>query len=237
MNYWEPDFGFDPFSTQEFLYAYISALNISIHKKVHRKVPDLYVESLIVPDITVKRTPESIIHSKKVILASWKDKSYDYIKGLVTFKAYGRIQDQIGAYPENTFPAVENLFVRAILQGKFPTINSVVDACNLVSVMSQLPLGVFHSDKIAGDLTLRLAKKEESFTPIGKTKPTALPEGVPILEDKEKIISIPGVLDSNATKITKHTRKLLLVSWGNKDIPVSSVKTVLYKESRLIKSS
>ena len=215
----------------------MSSDNITIHRNVHRKVPDLFVETLPVPDITVTRTPDSIIHSKKIVLASWAGKSFDDIKNHVTFKAYRRIHDQIGAYPYSSPPAVENLYVRGILQGKFPTINSVVDACNLVSVMSQLPLGVFDRDKITGAVTLRLAKKGESFTPIGKTKPMAIPEGVPILEDQERIISIPGVRDSNPTKITKHTTNLLLVSWGNKDIPVDSVKTVLTEAARLIKSS
>jgi DNA/RNA-binding domain of Phe-tRNA-synthetase-like protein len=225
------------FSTQEPSISQMSSHNLTIHPRVLRKVPDLFVESITVPDITVTRTPESIIHSKKILLASWKDKSHDYMKSLETFKAYSKIQDQFGAYPDNTLPAVENLFVRGILKGKFPTINSVVDACNLVSVMSQLPLGVFDSDKIAGDIILRLAKKDESFTPIGKTKPTPIPEGVPILEDQEKIISIPGVRDSDATKITKHTRNLILFSWGNKVIPVDSVKTVLNEAAHLIKSS
>ncbi len=215
----------------------MSSNNVTIHQKVHRKVRDLYVETLTVPDITVKRTPDSIIHSKKIILESWKGKAFEDIKNHVTFKAYRRIHDQIGAYPDNSPPAVENLYIRGVFQGKLPTINSVVDACNLVSVMSQLPLGVFDSDKIIGDITLRLAKKGESFKPLGKNKQTPIPEGIPILEDQEKIISIPGVRDSNATKITKHTRNLLLISWGNKDIPVDSVKTVLNEASRLIKSS
>ena len=69
---------------------------------------------------------------------------------------------------------------------------------------------------------MRLAKKGESFTPIGKTKPMAIPEGVPILEDQEKIISIPGVRDSNSTKITKHTKNLLLVSWVTRIYPLTA---------------
>ncbi len=109
---------------------------ISISEKVQRKVRELYVESLTVFDITVTRTPDSITQSKKSLLASWKGKSFDDIKNLTPFKAYRRIHDQIGAYPDNAPPAVENLYVRGILQGKFPTINSVVDACNVVSVMS-----------------------------------------------------------------------------------------------------
>lgn len=186
-------------------------------------------------EITVKRTPEKILESKKQVLQSWKGKTFDDIKNLATFKAYRKIHDQVGAYPENNPPAVENLFVRGILQGKFPTINNVVDSCNLVSVVSQIPIGVFDADQIAGNVTLRLAEEGDEFTPIGKTKPTPIQTSIPILEDQEKIISIPGVRDSNLTKITKHTKNLLLFSWGNKAIPPDSLKTVLNEAKHLIK--
>ena len=210
---------------------------LSISQGVHKKVPDLHTSTLSLTDITVTRTPESIVESKKKLLASFKGKTFDDIKNLATFKAYRKIHDQIGAYPDNVPPAVENLFTRGILQGKFPTISNVVDACNVVSVISQIPIGVFDSDKITGNIKLRLAKEGESFTPIGKTKPSNIPEGVPILQDKAQIISIPGVRDSNETKITKHTKNLLLISWGNNDIPPESLKTVLNEAAHLIQCS
>lgn len=215
----------------------MSTHTLIVDQAVLDKVPDLYMMSVEVTGITVTRTPQSVIEPKKAFLLEWKGKTVDDIKNLDTFKTYRKIHEQIGVYPENSPPAVENLYTRGILQGKFPTINSVVDSCYLVSVKSQLPIGVFDSDRIKGDIILRLAKEGDQFIPIGKNKPADIQEGIPILEDQERIISIPGVRDSNETKITKHTKNLLLFSWGNKDIPVKSLKRVLNEASHLIKPS
>lgn len=126
--------------------------------------------------------------------------------------------------------------MRGILQNKFPTINNVVDTCNLVSVKSQIPIGVFDRDKIIGDVILRLATVGDKFTPIGKTKPIDIQNGVPVLEDSERTISIPGVRNSNVTKITKHTKNLQLFSWGVEETPVETVIGVLEEAKRRVLS-
>ncbi len=208
---------------------------LSISQGISKKVPGLHLSTHSLIGITVTRTSESILESKKKLLASFKGKTFDDIKDLPTFKAYRKIHDQIGTYPDNTPPAVENLYTRGILQGKFPTINNVVDACNIVSVISQIPIGVFDSDKITGNINLRLSTEGDEFTPIGKTKPSKITKGVPILQDEVRIISIPGVRDSNETKITKHTKNLLLISWGIKEIPADMLETVLEEAAHIIK--
>ncbi|MCW4013369.1 MAG: phenylalanine--tRNA ligase beta subunit-related protein [Candidatus Bathyarchaeota archaeon] len=208
---------------------------VTIDPKVTERVPTLYIEHREVSGVKVDRTPIELVEAKKKFLIEWKDKTPSDLNSNEQFNAYRRIHTQFDAYPDNVPPAVENLYLRGILQGKFPTISNVVDACNLVSVRTLVPIGVFDSDLVVGDVTLRLAEAGDAFIPIGKTKPVNIDLNTPILEDAERIISCIGVRDSNETKITKHTENLLIFSWGNKEIPREKINETLQEAEKLIK--
>ena len=208
---------------------------VTIDPGVTERVPGIYLEHLKVPDVKVDRTPQTLVEAKKAFLSLWEGKTIADLEVSPVFKAYRLIHKQFDAYPDNIPPAVENLYVRGILQGKFPTISNVVDACNLVSVRTLIPIGVFDGDQIVGDVTLRLAVAGDEFIPIGKNKPIAIDENTPVLEDAERIISCIGVRDSNETKITKHTQNLLIFSWGNANVPRDVVCGALESAASTVK--
>ena len=208
---------------------------VAIDPKVSQKVPTIYVETLEVNDITVTRTPESLVQKQRQFLDEWRGKTIEALESHPHFKAYRIIHEQFDAYPSDIPPAVENLYTRGILQGRFPSINNVVDTCNLISVKKLIPIGVFNSDAIKGDVTLRLAEEGDTFTPIGKTKTVKIEPSTPILEDDERIISSIGVRDANETKITRNTKNLTLFSWGNSEVPRNHVSETLKETAKALK--
>ncbi len=208
---------------------------VNLDPAVIDRVPGIYIEHLEVPDVTVDQTPAELVEAKKEFLAEWGEKTISDLEANQVFKTYRVIHKQFDTYPDNVPPAVENLYVRGILQGKFPTISNVVDACNLVSVRTLVPIGVFDNDRIIGDVTLRLAVEGDEFIPIGKNKALGIDENTPILEDAERIISCIGVRDSNETKITKHTKNILIFSWGNQEAPREKIKETLGEAAKQIK--
>jgi DNA/RNA-binding domain of Phe-tRNA-synthetase-like protein len=129
------------------------------------------------------------------------------------------------------------MLVRGILQGKFPTINSAVDSANIISIENLVPIGLFDFDRIKGEVHLRLAKEGEEFIPIGKTKPEKIRTGSPVLSDSEKIFSVIGIRDSEATKITLSSKRLLILSWGTSETSEQKVSDVLEKCNSLISTS
>ncbi|HEX7345168.1 MAG TPA: phenylalanine--tRNA ligase beta subunit-related protein, partial [Candidatus Limnocylindrales bacterium] len=56
---------------------------------------------------------------------------------------------------------------RLTKQGSIPSINTLVDVGNLVSIRYGLPVAVFDRASIADGLTVRLATGNESFTDLG----------------------------------------------------------------------
>ena len=59
------------------------------------------------------------------------------------------------------------LLRRLTKQGSIPSINTLVDVGNLVSIRHALPVAVFDLASIAGGLTVRFAAGDESFTDLG----------------------------------------------------------------------
>src|SRR5690606_22705181 len=80
-----------------------------------------------------------------------------------------RLYWDLGIDPSKRRPASEALLRRAI-QGKgLYRVNTAVDAANLASLSSFLPVGLYDRDRIEGDtVVLRLGEEGESYPGIGK---------------------------------------------------------------------
>lgn len=81
--------------------------------------------------------------------------------------AWRRAFRGFGVDPTAYRSAAEALLRRLTKQGSIPSINTLVDIGNLVSIRYGLPVAVFDRRSIDGGLTVRLANGEESFTDLG----------------------------------------------------------------------
>ena len=71
----------------------------------------------------------------------------------------------MGDDPEENLTAVENL-ASLSSRGGLPSINSVVDSCNLASMETLMPVGVYDADKVIGAVILDLSTAGEEYEPI-----------------------------------------------------------------------
>jgi DNA/RNA-binding domain of Phe-tRNA-synthetase-like protein len=208
---------------------------ISISNELLEKVPGLFVKTKILENVSVKLTPQILQEKKAELIKKWEGKTAKDLDSIEQIISYRNLQSKFGQDPKIQLPAVENMLVRGILQGKFPTINSAVDSANIISIENLIPIGLFDFDKITGGIELRLAGETDQFIPIGKTKPEKIKAGLPVLSDSEKIFSAIGVRDSEATKIMSSSKRLLILSWGIGSINEQKIEQVLEKASLLIK--
>jgi DNA/RNA-binding domain of Phe-tRNA-synthetase-like protein len=89
-----------------------------------------------------------------------------------------------------------------------------VDAYNLASASSGIPIAAFDADMLRGNLTLRFAKQNELFHGIGMNKPVTLEKNQVIMTDEKEIIAIYPYRDSDATKVTPTTKNIRIVACG-----------------------
>lgn len=200
---------------------------ITIAEEVRARVPALFVESATADEVSVSSGSPWLDEAVAGILGRWSSSTAGDLAQIPEILSYRelsrRFSDQFGA----AVPAVENVVARYVMKGKFPRINSLVDAANVASLRNLIPVGLFDLHAIAGDLTLGVASGEEQIVPLGKTKSEAVPPGFPVLRDREKVISIVGVRDSARTMIVPTTTAVFAFSWGIEGITRERVRATL----------
>ncbi len=105
----------------------------------------------------------------------------------------------------------------ALAEARFPSINPLVDVCNLVSLRSGLPISVVDLDLTRGALRLAVCPPGTSyvFNPSGQTIDAS---GLLALCDEDGAAGTP-VKDAQRTKTHAATRVTLSIVWGSRYVP------------------
>src|SRR5205814_3554155 len=83
--------------------------------------------------------------------------------------SFAEVLKKVGVNPRRDQPSVERLLTFALKRGDLPTINSLVDAYNLVSVRTLCSLGAHDLDTLTLPVALRMLTGSEPFTPLGSS--------------------------------------------------------------------
>jgi DNA/RNA-binding domain of Phe-tRNA-synthetase-like protein len=197
-----------------------------IHEDILSTFPGLSLaEGDIGPLSIEEKNPRLEALKDEVITMTRERYTLEKVKDEPLFRAYRDFYWKVGIDPTKIRPASEAL-VRRILAGKMlPSINTAVDAYNLASIRTGVPIGAFDAGILSGDLTMRFAQEGEEFIGIGMHKPLILQKNQVILTDEEKVIAIYPYRDSDATKITTATRTIHIVACGVPNIEREMVFT------------
>jgi DNA/RNA-binding domain of Phe-tRNA-synthetase-like protein len=103
--------------------------------------------------------------------------------------AWRRVFSGFGVKPTQYRSAAESLLRRLTKQGDIPSINTLVDLANLVSIRHALPVAVFDQAAVTGMTTVRFATGDEPFTDLGSDTVTYPIEGEVIFVDEAPLVS------------------------------------------------
>ncbi len=82
-------------------------------------------------------------------------------------KAWREAYKAFGAKPSEFRSSVEAMARRALRGDQIPSINTLVDIGNIVSLRHLIPVGGHAMDELTSDISLRLARGDEIFIPFG----------------------------------------------------------------------
>jgi DNA/RNA-binding domain of Phe-tRNA-synthetase-like protein len=125
-------------------------------------------------------------------------------------------------------PASEYL-VAAHAEARFPSINPAVDACNVASLWSGLPISLVDLDRVVGDLAISICPAGTTyvFNASGQVIDTS---GLVALFDADGPTGTP-VKDAQRTKTQDGTRTTLSIVWGSNRLPGRTAHaTAWYRE-------
>src|SRR5262245_10750636 len=137
------------------------------------------------------------------------------IRSLPEVLAFQDILRKVGVNPRREQPSVERLLNAAVKRGDLPSINSFVDAYNLVSVRSLCSLGAHDLDAIALPVTLRLLTGRESFTPLGGQETVAVAAGeFGYVDAQDRALCRLALRKAEFSKVTERTANVFLIIEG-----------------------
>lgn len=108
---------------------------------------------------------------------------------LPTLAAWRGVFRGFGVNPTKYRSAAEALLRRLTKQGELPSINTLVDLANLVSIRYALPVAVFDQDHVAGGTTVRLAYGGEAWADLGASETEHPEPGEVIFVDEDEQVS------------------------------------------------
>jgi DNA/RNA-binding domain of Phe-tRNA-synthetase-like protein len=119
-------------------------------------------------------------------------------------------------------PASEYL-IKAVREGLLSPINWAVDACNVASLHSGLPISVIDLDRSVGPLRIDMAAAGESYVFNASGQSIDL-GGLLCLFDSEGPCA-NAVKDAQRTKTQGATRRTLSIIWGSHQLPGRAART------------
>ncbi|QXJ33100.1 hypothetical protein J5U22_02781 [Saccharolobus shibatae] len=181
------------------------------------------------------RVPQQALDDMiKNVEEKYRSQDPEYLKNDSVVRAYRDFYWRIGIDPTKTRPSGEALRRRLVRGNRLPRINIVVDIGNIVSVETLVPIGLYDSDKVVGDLHLVMSKGSEEFLGLGK-KTEKLDKGIPILVDDEgKVLHIYPHRDSILTSITPDVKNVIIVGAGVPNIDENLVKYAVDRVADLL---
>jgi DNA/RNA-binding domain of Phe-tRNA-synthetase-like protein len=110
------------------------------------------------------------------------------IADLPSIAAWRRAFAGFGAKPTQYRSAAEALLRRLGKQGDIPSISTLVDIGNLVSIRYAVPVAVFDRAGVAGSITVRFSTGDERFTDLGSSESVTPDPGEVVFAGEDGVV-------------------------------------------------
>ncbi len=188
---------------------------LHFEEPIAKAFPGLKVLDCSIKNVKVRESDQSLQRLKDEVSTEIRSKfSLETLKDQQPMRAYRDFFWRVGTDPTKNRPASEALIRRILLGKPLPTINTLVDAYNIASIRSGVPIAAFDLDRLRGSMRMRFAKPNERFLGIGMEVPTELKGIEIVIEDDEGLTAIYPYRDAERTKIALDTKGTVLLFCG-----------------------
>jgi len=197
---------------------------LRLEPRLRERFPDLNAEIIHFRGVHVERQNKQLEEFKDEVAQRLKERwNLDQLRDDPVFRAYRDFFWKLGIDPTKNRPAAEALIRRVLRDSPIPRINTWVDAYNLVSMETAIPIASFNEDLLGGELLMREAATGEQFTGIGMEKPVTLTGGEAVIEDGNRLVAIYPYRDADHSKVTLSTVNVLMLMCGSPGITLNTL--------------
>jgi DNA/RNA-binding domain of Phe-tRNA-synthetase-like protein len=188
---------------------------LRLSSELSSKFPELAAQIVNFSGVSIKREGPELESYKGEIYSSTRSRwEIEKLRDDPDFRAYRDFFWKLGIDPTKNRPAAEALIRRVLNDKPIPKINTWVDAYNMVSIQTAIPIASFDADLIEGDLLMREAVEGEEFLGIAMKKPVVLKGGEALIQDDARLIAIYPYRDADYSKVTPDTKNVLMLMCG-----------------------
>jgi len=148
---------------------------------------------------------------------------------LPTLAAWRGVFRDFGVNPTKYRSAAEALLRRLTKQGGLPSINTLVDLANLVSIRYALPVAIFDQRAVDGGTIVRLAHGSEAWADLGSSQAEHPEPGEVIFADQGEQVSARRWCwrQSRASAVREDTSEILVTVEGHHDAAPDDIDRAL----------
>ncbi|HEY8347558.1 MAG TPA: phenylalanine--tRNA ligase beta subunit-related protein [Symbiobacteriaceae bacterium] len=181
-------------------------------------IPGLRLGGLLFTDVRSGPSPQELLSQmEEAARQAAREIRLEEVASLPGPAGWRRVLRRLGTDPTRYRVSSERLLRRVIKGDKLPEINVLADLCNLWSLKSTLPAGLYDADRLAGSvLTLGVGRSGEAYYTLAHSEMQT--EGKVVLRDAEGPCGSP-ITDSMRTGTDESTRRCLLVIYAPPGYP------------------
>ena len=184
-------------------------MEIQVSRAICDLIPGFSVGIIQYEDIQVGESPQMLKGRLQLFQESiYFDLLEKNVTDLEGIKEWRAIFKTTGKDPNRYRHSAEALYRRVAKQNYLQSIHSAIDLNNFFSLEYQIPIGVYDSDKLEGNITINIGEENEEYTGLnGRTNNLA---NLLISADEQGPFGSPFV-DSERTAVTEHTTNALQI--------------------------
>jgi DNA/RNA-binding domain of Phe-tRNA-synthetase-like protein len=204
-------------------------IDVNWSADVLSRFPELTVCIGTISGISAEKENAQLRQLKKTVYEEVRAKySVEALRDNPTVRVYRDFYWKLDIDPTKTRPSGEALLRRVLNGNELPSISAVVDAYNLASMQTIIPISGFDGNRLNPPFHICFAKNE-AFTGIGMKKPIQLMDRMLVLTDEKQVLCIYPYRDSDCTKITVQTQNAAIVGYGVPGIGEGQLKGAVEK--------
>ncbi len=200
----------------------------TIDKKVCETYPTVSVGVATIKGVTIRKTDPKLEIEKEQVLQALSELSTEQLGQFPEIIAYRQLYKSMGVDWHSRRPSPEALLRRIALKKGLYTVNTCVDAYNLVVLKNRVSVGAFDMDTMQFPTILRFPLPEETILLLGDEQPTAYKPTELAYFDQAGGFNIDfNYRDSQRTAVRETTKNLYINVDGIAGITPQQVENVL----------
>lgn len=200
----------------------VESLEVQLSSEIISQIPHFKLGIIEYKEITVGDSPQMVKGRLQLFQESiYFDLENKNLSELLGIQEWRSIFKTFGKDPNRYRPSSEALYRRVQKQNYLSTVQSAIDINNFFSLQYQVPIGIYDSDKLEGQITIEVAKAGEEY--LGLNGRMNSLENLIVSSDQLGPFGSPFV-DSNRAPVTVTTKNALQIIYLQPTTAVNSAE-------------